>query len=71
MDRSLSLVGGDLWSWLNSADERRARTARLLDAVVQGQLQVRIAARIPLAEGRRAHELLESRGVIGKIILIP
>ena len=71
MDRSLTLVGGDLWSWLNSAAERRARAARLLDTVVQGQLQVCIAARVPLAEGRRAHELLESRGAIGKIILIP
>lgn len=71
MDRSLTLVGGDLWSWLSSPAERRARATRLLDAVAQGQLQVRIAARVPLAEGRRAHELLESRGTIGKIILIP
>ncbi len=71
MDRSLTLVGGDLWSWLSSPAERQARAARLLDAVAQEQLQVRIAARVPLAEGRRAHELLESRGAIGKIILIP
>ena len=71
MDRSLTLVGGDLWSWLSSAEQRRIRAARLLDAVAWGQLQVRIAARVPLAEGRRAHELLESRGAIGKIILIP
>lgn len=70
MDRSLTLVGGDLWSWLSSPAEHRARAARLLDAVAQGQLQVRIAASVPLAEGRRAHELLESRSTIGKIILI-
>jgi len=71
MDRSLSLVGGDLWSWLSDAVERRALAGRLLHAVAGGQLRVHIAARLPLAEGRRAHELLESRSAIGKIILIP
>ena len=71
MDRSLSLVGGDLWNWLGNAAERRSRSGRLLDAVASGQLSVHIAARAPLAEGWRAHELLESRNAVGKIILIP
>ena len=71
MDRSLTLVGGDLWNVLTSADARRSRAAALFDQVAAGAIEPRIAARLPLADGAEAHRLLESRGVIGKILLIP
>lgn len=42
----------------------------LIDLLVQGKIIPIIAERIPLAEARRAHELLEASGVSGKIVLM-
>jgi NADPH:quinone reductase-like Zn-dependent oxidoreductase len=42
----------------------------LLELLRQGKLEPIIAARIPLEEAARAHELLGSGGVMGKIVLI-
>jgi NADPH2:quinone reductase len=69
MDRSLALIGGDLWNVLTTAAVRRARAAELFRAVASGALRVRIAARFPLAEGAAAHRFLESRAAIGKVLL--
>jgi NADPH2:quinone reductase len=71
MDTSKSLSGGDLWNVLTSAQARRTRAAELFDWVRSGRLNVSIAARYPLAEGAAAHEFLESRGALGKVLLIP
>ena len=71
MDRSLTLVGGDLWNVLTTAQARQQRAARLFEAVRDGRLQVAIAARFPLRDGTQAHALLESRGSRGKVLLIP
>lgn len=43
----------------------------LLDLLAQHQLKPIIAQRFPLAEARRAQELLGKGGVVGKIVLIP
>jgi NADPH2:quinone reductase len=71
MDRSLTLVGGDLWNVLTSADARQTRADRLFAAVRAGQLRVQIAARFALRDGAQAHALLEGRGVTGKVLLLP
>jgi NADPH2:quinone reductase len=71
MDRSLTLVGGDLWNVLTTAEVRQRRADRLFDAVRAGQLRVSIAARVPLREGARGHAILEGRGSAGKVLLIP
>jgi len=42
----------------------------LLDLLKQRKIKPLIAQRFPLAEARRAHELLEKGGVIGKIVLV-
>ncbi|HVR81642.1 MAG TPA: quinone oxidoreductase [Luteimonas sp.] len=71
MDRSLTLVGGDLWNVLTTADARQQRADRLFAAVRDGHLALSVAARFPLREGAQAHALLESRGSVGKVLLIP
>ncbi len=43
---------------------------KLFDLLVQGKIKPVIAARMPLAEARRAHELIEGAGMQGKIVLI-
>lgn len=42
----------------------------LLDLLRQGKIKPLIAQCLPLAEARRAHELLAKGGVIGKIVLV-
>jgi len=71
MDRSLTLVGGDLWNVLTSAQARQSRAERLFAAIRDGHLQVNIAARFPLRDGAAAHALLEGRGSVGKVLLLP
>ena len=71
MDTSKTLTGGDLWNVLGDFAERQRRAGELLDWVRTGRLQVRVAASFPLARGAEAHRLLESRGVIGKVLLLP
>lgn len=41
---------------------------KLFDLLAQGKIKPVIAARMPLAEVRRAHELIETGGVQGKIV---
>jgi NADPH2:quinone reductase len=71
MDGSKSLTGGDLWNVLTSSTERIRRSRRLFDRVTRGELKATIARAFTLDQGAEAHALLESRGVIGKILLLP
>ena len=43
----------------------------LLDLLAAGEIQPLIHARLPLAEAARAHAMLESGEVIGKIVMKP
>jgi NADPH2:quinone reductase len=43
----------------------------LLDLLKQGKIKPLIAQRLPLEQARRAHEMLGSGGVAGKIVLLP
>ncbi|KQX24274.1 MULTISPECIES: zinc-binding dehydrogenase [unclassified Sphingomonas] len=69
MDRSLTLTGGDLWNILTGAAERRRRAQALFELLRAGKVRPTIAARVPMMNGREAHELLESRAVVGKVLL--
>jgi NADPH:quinone reductase len=71
MDGSKKLVGGDLWSYLISKEERVKRSAILFDWIATGAIKIPAPTSFALADGRAAHELLESRKSTGKIILIP
>jgi NADPH:quinone reductase-like Zn-dependent oxidoreductase len=48
-----------------------ARLADLAALVDAGQLTPRVAETLPLAQARRAHELAESGGLRGKVVLTP
>ncbi|MFC4426897.1 quinone oxidoreductase family protein [Deinococcus navajonensis] len=71
MDTSKTLTGGDLWNVLRTAEDRRQRGAELFAHLRAGRLRVQVAARFALAEGARAHALLESRQSSGKVLLLP
>ena len=48
----------------------REALVTLLDLLKEQKLKPLIAERIPLAEARRAHELLGKGGVTGKLVLV-
>lgn len=50
---------------------RREAMQRAVDLLGAGQIKPAIAARLRLAEARRAHELIETRGALGKVVLKP
>jgi NADPH:quinone reductase len=71
MDGSKKLVGGDLWSYLTSKAARVARSNEFFEWSATEKIKIPTPTSFALADGRAAHELLESRKSTGKIILIP
>lgn len=50
---------------------RREAMTRAIELIGGGKVRPAIAARFPLAQARRAHELIESRRAMGKVVLKP
>ena len=68
---SLFVTRPTLADYVATAQELRWRSGEVFDAVLRGELDVRIGARFPLAQARAAHEALEGRLTTGKVLLIP
>jgi NADPH:quinone reductase len=71
MDTSKTITGGDLWSYLTSAEERIKRSSTLFSWIEKGVITVDISKKFALSDGAAAHTFLESRQSTGKILLIP
>lgn len=71
MDGSKRLIGGDLWSYLTSKEERTKRAGLLFQQLLSGEIKLPEPQKFLLRDGAKAHALLESRKSTGKIILIP
>lgn len=68
---SLFLTRPTLGHYVATREELTWRAGELFDAVVAGDLSVRVGATYPLAEARAAHEALEGRRTTGKVLLLP
>ncbi|HET7648254.1 MAG TPA: quinone oxidoreductase [Gaiellaceae bacterium] len=68
---SLYLQRPTLATYTRTPELHRERAAALFELLAAGLLHVRIGARYPLAEARRAHEDLEARRTVGKLLLVP
>jgi NADPH2:quinone reductase len=68
---SLYLQRPTLATYTRTPELHRALAAAVFDLVARGELHVRIGARYPLGEARRAHEDLEARRTVGKLLLVP
>lgn len=68
---SLYLTRPTMKDYLQTSEERRWRARELFDAVVAGELNVRIGASYPLADAGQAHLDLQARATTGKSILLP
>ena len=71
MSKSLWLTRPKLWDFIATREALDARTNEVFGWIAAGELDVRIAARLPLAEAAEAHRLLQGRGLAGKILLVP
>ena len=71
MGKSLWLTRPKLWDFIAAREELDARTTEVFGWIASGELDVRIAARLPLAEAAEAHRLIQGRSTAGKILLIP
>lgn len=69
MERSLGVVGGDLWNHLDSRQARIERSTRLFQAIRMGALRVPRIESFPLENGAEAHRRMEDRSFFGKIVL--
>lgn len=58
-------------TWDHLPEERRAGMRALIDMLAAGKLHPRIHTRLPLTDAARAHEMLESGAVLGKLLLVP
>jgi len=58
-------------TWDHLVEERLAGMRAVIEMLAAGKLHPQIHARLPLAEARRAHEMLESGAVLGKLLLRP
>lgn len=71
MAESKSLMTGDLWDYLTSYEERSNRSRRLFRYFIEGKIQISEPTVFSLADGRKAHEFLETGKSIGKVLLKP
>ena len=60
-----------LGHYTTTRDELLWRARELFESIASGALKIRIDSEIPLREAKKAHELLESRKTVGKVLLIP
>lgn len=69
--RSQAVLGFHLRALLGRDDLIAPSLRRILGWIAAGEVTVEVGQVLPLAEIRRAHELLASRRVSGKIVLVP
>ncbi len=58
-------------TWDDLVDERRAGMRAVIELMAAGKLRPRIHSVLPLADARRAHEMLAGGEVLGKLLLRP
>jgi NADPH2:quinone reductase len=67
-----SVTGFSLLAWRAADPEAvRAGIAGLTGWFGSGELRAVTGARLPLAEVSRAHQMLEERSVLGRLLLVP
>jgi NADPH:quinone reductase len=71
MDTSKTLTGGDLWSYINSHEQRISRSKQLFNWILKGKITIKTPVKFNLSDGRAAHEYLENGDSSSKILLIP
>lgn len=69
--KGIFLTRPSLGHYTTTRDELMWRAKDVFDLIAARKLDIRIDSEIPLRDAKKAHELLESRKTIGKVLLIP
>lgn len=69
--RSLAVRCFSIYSFDDNPAPRHAAMKQVIELLTSGKVKPAIADRIPLAQSARAHEMLERRVALGKIVLKP
>lgn len=69
MPRSLTLSGGSLFNYLLNREEMLGRAKAVIEGIQKGWLKLHIDHAYPLEKASEAHQKLENRGTIGKVLL--
>lgn len=69
MVRSLTVSGGSLGNYILNRDEMLNRAQSVIKGIQEGWLKLKIDKVIPLEKAAEAHQLLENRQTIGKVVL--
>lgn len=68
---SKTIIGGDLWNYLTSREERLKRAKILFDWIIEGKIKISAPTVFKLSEGKKAHDFMEGRHSTGKVLMIP
>ena len=71
LSRSLAVRTFSIHAIDNDRAQRRGLMEEAIQLMASGQVRAPTAIRLPLAEARHAHELLDSGSSLGKIVLFP
>lgn len=71
MKKSITLSGGTLFNFLLNREELMKRAEAVIEGIQQRWLKMRIDQVFPLKEASEAHQKLEGRNTMGKILLKP
>lgn len=66
---SLILTWASVSHYIETHAELLANASKVFEMLMAGTMQPNIAARLPLTEAAQAHRMLESRHVVGKLLL--
>lgn len=70
MMKSVTISGGSLFNYLLDQQELIMRSNDVINAIKQGWLKLRVDHVLPLKDAAKAHELMENRQTVGKIVLV-
>ena len=68
---SKTIIGGDLWNYLTSREERLKRAKIFFDWIIDGKIKISAPTVFKLSEGKKAHDFMEGRHSTGKVLMIP
>lgn len=71
MRKSLSVSGGDLFNFILDREELLFRAQAVIEGIQNGWLKFYIENAYPLKEAPKAHQMLENRNTVGKLLLCP
>jgi NADPH2:quinone reductase len=69
MGKSVTISGGSLFNYLLNREELMMRANEVLKGIKEGWLKLRVDHVLPLQEAAKAHEMMENRKTVGKIVL--